>query len=320
MIDFLFFLQIFISDGEIIVETTRPETMLGDVAIAVHPSDSRYSKFINKMAWHPFRKEKIPVIADDMVDPEFGSGAVKITPSHSSDDYSVASKHKLKLINVINEDGRIDTVGTDNKFSGLKRFDARYAIVNELENLKLFKGSHNHAMKVPVCSRSGDVIEYLMKNQWFLNCKELAADALDLVESDALKISPDNYKGIWRNWLSNIKDWNLSRQLWWGHRIPMYHCKTKENEFWIPASSVEEAKRKACEKLQKPGNDMQITQDSDVLDTWFSSALLPLNILSSPNPFDLKKIPISIMVTGYDILFFWVARMVMLSRCLTGIK
>ena len=272
------------------------------------------------MAWHPFRKEKIPVIADDMVDPKFGSGAVKITPSHSSDDYSVASKHKLKLINVINEDGRIDTVGTDNKFSGLKRFDARYAIVNELKNLKLFKGSHNHAMKVPVCSRSGDVIEYLMKNQWFLNCKELAADALDLVESNVLKISPDNYKGIWRNWLSNIKDWNLSRQLWWGHRIPMYHCKTKENEFWIPASSVEEAKRKACEKLQKPGNDMQITQDSDVLDTWFSSALLPLNILSSPNPFDLKKIPISIMVTGYDILFFWVARMVMLSRCLTGIK
>lgn len=290
--------------------------MLGDVAIAVHPNDPVHKRHHNKMAWHPYRHEKIPVITDTFVNPQVGTGAVKITPSHSVTDFEIGTKHNLKRINVINENGCIENVGAENKFHGLKRFDARNLIIEDLKNLQLFRGVLNHAMKIPICSRSGDVIEYLLKKQWFLKCDLLAEKALNEVKSGRLKIEPENYVNVWFEWLKNITDWNLSRQLWWGHKIPLYNCRYNENNIWVGALNMEEAKTKAAKSFNTEQNNIEAVQDSDVLDTWFSSGLLPLNTLSSDVLTD--KPPISLMVTGHDILFFWVARMVMLNLHLTG--
>lgn len=292
--------------------------MLGDVAIAVHPDDSRYNKYANKMVWHPFRNEKIPIILDDLVSPELGTGAVKITPAHSLEDLKIGQKHNLENIEVINEEGCLNNVGVNKKFFGLKRYNARYVLINELKNLELFRGAYDHSMKIPVCSRSGDVIEYILKSQWFLKCKSLMAQAANFVKNGDLNIEPQNYVNVWFEWLNNSKDWNLSRQLWWGHQIPMYECTSKEKTIWVGALNLEQAKLKASENLKTSAHNISIKQDPDVLDTWFSSGLLALNtMLNSSSKFS-DRTPIALMVTGHDILFFWVARMVMLTTHLTG--
>ncbi|KAK6626942.1 hypothetical protein RUM44_009419 [Polyplax serrata] len=305
-------------DDEISIQTTRPETLLGDVAIAIHPDDPRYFKYKGKMVWHPFRQEKIPIISDNFVDPNKGSGVVKITPSHSLIDYEVAQKHNLPLIDVINEDGLINRVGVCEKLYNLKRFDARDVTLNELQNLGLFRGEYTYSTVVPICSRSGDVIEQIMKSQWFLKCEHLQKEALNAVNNGELKLVPPNYINVWKKFLLNSRDWNLSRQLWWGHKIPMYMCTSGDKTVWVGALSSDEAKIKGSEILQEAKDSINVTQDPDVLDTWFSSALLPLNTLSEPNSNFGDKPPISLMVTGHDILFFWVARMVMLTKQLTG--
>ncbi|KRT85570.1 tRNA synthetase [Oryctes borbonicus] len=305
------------SDGEIVVATTRPETMLGDTAIAVHPNDERYTSFIGQICWHPFRNEKISIISDELVDPQFGTGAVKVTPGHDHVDFEIAKRHNLNLLHVIDEKGYINST----QFKGIPRFDARDIIVDELHRLKLLRGQQEHEMVVPTCSRSNDVVEFLLKPQWFLRCTNIAQKALNAVKDGSLEIEPKNFVKDWNNWLGNIRDWCISRQLWWGHRIPIYSChiEGEQNTYCVAASSLETAKIKGGIKLGCESNRIIAVQDEDVLDTWFSSALLPFSAFGWPNDDELNRYyPLSLMETGHDILFFWVARMVMLGMQLTG--
>ncbi|XP_050301652.1 valine--tRNA ligase-like isoform X2 [Anthonomus grandis grandis] len=309
------------SEEEVIVATTRPETMLGDVAVCVNPKDTRYSRSIGKMLYHPFRHERIPIIADEFVDPEFGTGAVKITPAHDPTDFEAAKRHNLKLIPVINEKGLLTNVCDE--FTGIKRFDAREKILNRLAEVQLLRGTSDHSMTVPVCSRSKDVVEYLTKPQWFLSCSQMAERAVLDVREGKLQIEPAGFEKVWYQWLENIRDWCISRQLWWGHRIPAYSCHKKEsmNEpVWVAAENESNAKAKASKLLKCDINHIECVQDQDVLDTWFSSGLQPFSVHGWPEKTeDLEKYyPLSLMETGHDILFFWVARMVMLGSHLTG--
>lgn len=307
-----------ISDGEIIVATTRPETMIGDTAVAVHPEDPRYQNLRYKFVWHPFRKCKIPVIFDEFVDKEFGTGAVKITPSSSSVDFEVSKRHNLEIVNIFNESGFVSLHG---EFFGVKRFDARKMICDKLTDLKLFKGCEKYETVIPVCSRSGDVIEMMIKPQWFMKCGDLAKKLENAIVEKKLKIEPDHNAAVLLHWLKNIRDWNLSRQLWWGHQIPMYECSAKNDRVWVAAKDLNDAKKKASEKLKVAQEEIEAVQDSDVLDTWFSSGLLPFSRLGWPDveQEDFKKrYPLSLMETGSDIVFFWVARMIMLGMELTG--
>ncbi|KAM3911774.1 valine--tRNA ligase, mitochondrial isoform 2-T2 [Leptodactylus fuscus] len=313
-------------DDEVIVATTRPETMLGDTAVAVHPDDPRYRKFQGKNLLHPFTGRLLPVVTHQLVNPEFGTGAVKVTPAHSLVDFDIAQDLALPLVSVIGEDGAMTEAGGD-WIQGVKRFDAREKVVSALKEKGLYRGDCEHAMLLPVCSRSGDVIEHLLKRQWFVNCEEMARKALRAVESGELKISPSYHQKNWRNWLANISDWCISRQLWWGHQIPAYFVTTSlqankdESEgFWVAAHSESEARRKAAIVLGKPEAELSLKRDEDVLDTWFSSALFPFAMLGWPERTeDLEDFyPNSLLETGSDLLFFWVARMVMLGEELTG--
>ncbi|KAH1002553.1 hypothetical protein HUJ04_008633 [Dendroctonus ponderosae] len=298
---------------EIVVATTRPETILGDVAVAVNPQDSRYAHFVGKRLQHPFRPDLIPVIADNMVDPLFGTGAVKITPAHDPDDFLTGKRHNLRFLAVIDEQGQLtDSCGA---FQGLRRFDAREAIIGALMEKGLYKGSQEHSMAVPICSRSKDVIEFLIKPQWFLDCSQMSQKALANVGDGTLQIEPENFEKTWSQWLENI------RQLWWGHRIPAYSCSVNgNNHVWVAAQDADAAKEKAARLLNCRPADVESKQDEDVLDTWFSSALQPFAVFGWPEQTaDLDKYyPLSLMETGHDILFFWVARMVMLGTHLTG--
>ncbi|XP_014294577.1 valine--tRNA ligase isoform X2 [Halyomorpha halys] len=302
------------SDKEIVVSTTRIETMFGDVAIAVNPNDNRYKPFWGCKFSHPFIGSEIPLVLDSRVDPSFGTGAVKITPAHDPTDFQISKSHNLPKRSVINEEGVLQNCG---KFSGMKRFEARESICNELASLGLLKLIRPHKMKIPICSRSGDVLEYLIKPQWFIKCKEMAKKAILAVEEKKLIITPENYQANWFHWLENIQDWCISRQLWWGHQLPFYYCEGNDNNVWVAAQSEEEALEKSKCYISGP---VTINRDPDVLDTWFSSGILPFACFGWPEKTkEFKKYyPLSTLITGNDILFFWVARMVMLGLELTN--
>ncbi|KAF8257302.1 tRNA synthetases class I-domain-containing protein [Lactarius quietus] len=313
------------SDEKIIVATTRPETMLGDTAIAVHPDDERYKHLHGKFAVHPFVNRRIPIVKDDIaVDMAFGTGAVKITPAHDPNDYEVGVRHKLDFINILNDDGTFNAnVGP--QFQGLKRFHVRIEVVKKLKELGLFVEVKDNPMQIPICSKSGDVIEPVLKPQWWVNCKPLAEEAIKRTRAGELRIAPKQSEADWYRWLENIQDWCVSRQLWWGHRCPAYFVRIEGQEqdstdgkWWVVGRNLEEATVRAKELAGS--SPFKLEQDEDVLDTWFSSGLWPFSILGWPEKtVDFEKFyPTSMLETGWDILFFWVARMVMLGLRLTG--
>uniref|UniRef100_A0A8C1J6M8 Valine--tRNA ligase, mitochondrial n=1 Tax=Cyprinus carpio TaxID=7962 RepID=A0A8C1J6M8_CYPCA len=319
----LTFFVIFFSEGEVAVSTTRPETMLGDVAIAVHPDDPRYKDLHGKHCRHPFTECLLPIITDSMVDVTFGTGAVKVTPAHDHTDFLLSQRHSLPRLTVIGGDGTM-TSDCGQWLEGVKRFDARERVITALMERKLFRGKKEHPMSLPICSRSGDVTEPLLKKQWFVRCQEMGRKAVQAVDEGDLQIIPHFYTKMWKSWLSNISDWCISRQLWWGHQIPAYRV-TLENskdteEQWVWGRSAAEARQRAAVKFGVNPDAITLTQDPDVLDTWFSSGLFPFAMLGWPQQTeDLKQFyPNSILETGSDLIFFWVARMVMLGRELTG--
>jgi valyl-tRNA synthetase len=299
--------------------------MLGDTGIAVHPQDTRYAHLVGKIAQHPITPDrKLQIIADDYVERDFGTGAVKLTPAHDQNDFNLGKKHNLPFINILNED---DTLNSNaGKFAGQKRFDARYGVIEELKRLGLFTKQESNKMIVPICSRSGDVIEPLLKPQWWMRMEPLAAPAIRVVETGELVIRPEVQQRKYLQWMRSIQDWCLSRQLWWGHRIPAYHISIEgeaiddsaDDDYWVCGKTEEEALAKAKEKF--PGGTLTLKRDEDVLDTWFSAALWPFSTLGWPDKtsdFD-KFFPTTTLETGWDILPFWVSRMIMFSLKLTG--
>ncbi|KAH7909011.1 tRNA synthetases class I-domain-containing protein [Hygrophoropsis aurantiaca] len=319
------------SDEVIIVATTRPETMLGDTAIAVHPDDPRYkARFLarhlhGKFASHPFVDRRLPIITDEIaVDMEFGTGAVKMTPAHDPNDYEVGLRHKLEFINILNDDGTFNA-NAGEKFQGMKRFHARVAVVKALKDAGLFIESKDNPMQIPLCAKSGDIIEPILKPQWWVSCKPLAEEAVQRTRAGELNIGPKQSEADWYRWLENIQDWCISRQLWWGHRCPAYLVRIEGQEVdvndgknWVVGRTLEEATQRA--EVLANGRKFSLEQDEDVLDTWFSSGLWPFSILGWPEQTaDMQHYyPSSILETGWDILFFWVARMVLLGVYLTG--
>ncbi|THG98479.1 hypothetical protein EW026_g3716 [Hermanssonia centrifuga] len=313
------------SDEKLIIATTRPETMLGDTAIAVHPDDPRYTHLHGKFAIHPFLDRRIPIITDSIVvDMAFGTGAVKITPAHDPNDYEVGMRHKLEFINILNDDGTFnDNAGE--KFKGMKRFHARVAVVKALQDAGLYIETKDNPMQIPVCSKSGDVIEPVLKPQWWVNCKPLAEEAIKRTRAGEMTISPKQSENEWYRWLEDIQDWCISRQLWWGHRCPAYFVRVEglnqdrdDGKNWVVGRTLEEATERA--KAIAAGAKFTLEQDEDVLDTWFSSGLWPFSIMGWPEKtLDLEKFyPSSLLETGWDIIFFWVARMALLGVHLTG--
>jgi valyl-tRNA synthetase len=292
------------SDGEwITVATTRPETILGDVAVAVHPDDARYRELIGKHVRIPHVNRIGPIVGDAAVDPEFGTGAVKVTPAHDPTDFEIAQRHNLPAINVMNLDGTMNTEA--GAYAGLTTQETRKRLVEELKEAGQIVKQEPYTHSVGHCSRSGTVLEPLLTDQWYLRIKPLADPAIDVVRDGRIRIIPERYAKVYFNWMENIRDWTISRQLWWGHRIPIYYCDAPGcGEQW---ASVEEPTR--CPSC---GNT-EFHQDADVLDTWFSSGLWPFSTLGWPDDTpDLRMFyPTSVMETGHDILFFWVARMIM---------
>jgi valyl-tRNA synthetase len=317
------------SEEQIVVSTTRIETMLGDTAIAVHPDDERYKHLHGKFAVHPFNNRRIPIITDSiLVDMTAGTGAVKITPAHDPKDYDCGRRNGLQMINIFTDDGLINEEGGE-QFKGMKRFDARVAVSQALEAKGLLRDSQDHSMMIPLCSRTKDVIEPRLKPQWWVNCKGPADEAVKAVKEKRLEIVPAMHEHVWFRWLENIQDWCISRQLWWGHRIPAYIVHIdglpapdpEDQSNWVVGRTPEEALEKARAKHAEVAPEkIRVEQDPDVLDTWFSSGLFPFSVFGWPNETaDLKAFyPTSLLETGHDILFFWVARMVMMGINLTG--
>ncbi|XP_013145718.1 PREDICTED: valine--tRNA ligase isoform X2 [Papilio polytes] len=309
------------SSEEVVVATTRVETMLGDVAVAVNPKDVRYKHLIGRYLVHPILDRKLPIIGDDYVDITFGTGAVKITPAHDPNDYDIGKRHDLPFITIFDDEGvTLDNCGP---FAGKRRFQVRREILKTLECLKLYKETKEHAMVVPLCSRSKDVVEPMLKPQWYIKCDIMAEEAVKAVKSGELKIIPDAHEKTWYHWMDNIRDWCISRQLWWGHQIPAYKVtlpEQKEEELWVSAHTEEEALAKAAVKFQVGKDEISLTRDDDVLDTWFSSGLFPFSIFGWPDQTeDLQAFyPGTLLETGHDILFFWVARMVFFGQRLMG--
>lgn len=295
------------SDEEFVIATTRPETMLGDTGVAVNPNDERYKHLIGKSVILPLMNREIPIVADEYVDMEFGTGVVKMTPSHDPNDFEVAKRTGLAFLNILTEDAHVNENG--GKYQGLERFAARKAILADLEEQGLIVGVKDHKNAVGHCYRCNSIIEPRVSTQWFVKMEPLAKRALEVVKNGKIQITPKRWEKVYYNWLENIRDWTISRQIWWGHRIPAYYA---EDGTVFVAKSLEEAKVQAREKF---GKDVNLTEETDVLDTWFSSALWPFSTLGWPNETeDLKKFfPTNALVTGADILFFWVARMVMMS-------
>ena len=311
------------SGEKIEVATTRPETMLGDTGIAVHPNDERYKHLIGKNAKHPFVDRLMPVFADDYVDPEFGTGAVKITPAHDPNDFALGQRHNLEFINILNDNGTLNH--NAGEFEGVRRFDARYKVVEALKAKGLYVKWEHNAMKVPLCSKSKDVIEPILQTQWWMMMRDLADAAIKAVKDGEIVIRPETAEKSYFRWLEGINDWCLSRQLWWGHQAPAYfveiegqHSDDSDNELWITGRTEEDAQKKA--KAKFPGKKFTLRRDEDVLDTWFSSGLWPFSTLGWPKKtHDFETLyPTSVLETGWDILFFWVARMIMLGIKLTG--
>ncbi|MCO5591983.1 hypothetical protein L7F22_045976 [Adiantum nelumboides] len=318
----LYFFKYPIADGGrdnyLPIATTRPETLLGDTAIAVHPEDERYAMYVGKMAHVPMSNgRKIPVIADEYVKREFGTGALKITPGHDPNDYKMGKKFRLPIINIMNKDGSMnENAGI---YSGLDRFEARKKLWADLEAAGLAIKIEPYTLNVPRSQRGGEIVEPLVSMQWFVRTKPLAKRALEAVEEGHLKIIPERFEKIYNHWLSKIEDWCISRQLWWGHRIPVWYVKGTENvDEYIVARTEEDAYVLAREKF---GNACVLEQDPDVLDTWFSSGLWPFSTLGWPDTSQedyARFYPTAVMETGHDILFFWVARMVMMGIEFTG--
>jgi valyl-tRNA synthetase len=313
---------------ELIIATTRPETLLGDTAVAVHPNDPRYSHLHGKFLVHPFDGRRIPVITDGLlVDMSYGSGAVKVTPAHDENDFKCGKRHGLPFITVIDEDGKMSPSCVA-PFAGMMRYDCRYAICKALEEKGLLRDKKDNKMALSVCSRTGDIIEPLMKPQWYVKCDSMAKRASDAVRNGELRLLPEDlHHGVWFHYMDNIRDWCVSRQLWWGHRIPAYFAKINgraaggdDASSWFVARSEEEAMKMAVAKFGVPESSIQLQQDEDVLDTWFSSGLFPFSTFGWPDEThpDYKAFyPNTLLETGHDILFFWVARMVMMGLQLT---
>ncbi len=297
--------------GELVVATTRPETMLGDTAVAVHPDDERYQSFIGKEIKLPITGRLIPVIADDYVDQEFGTGCVKITPAHDFNDYDMGKRHNLPMINILTDDAKINDDAPE-AYRGLDRFDARKQIVADLEAQGSLVKIEPHKLKVPRGDRTGAVIEPYLTDQWYVAVESLAKPAIEAVESGEIRFVPENWNKTYYQWMHNIQDWCISRQLWWGHRIPAWY---DENGNVFVGRTEDEVREK-----HGLGSDVTLTQDDDVLDTWFSSALWPFATMGWPEETpDLETfVPSSVLVTGFDIIFFWVARMIMMTKKFTG--
>jgi valyl-tRNA synthetase len=326
---FLWHIAYPLADGsgeKLVVATTRPETMLGDVAVMVHPEDERYRHLIGKAVTLPLVGREIPVIADDYVDKDFGTGVVKVTPAHDANDYAVGQRHQLPMIGVLNLDASINDEAPA-AYRGLDRFAARKAVVADLDKLGLLVETKKHKLMVPRCARTGQIIEPMLTDQWFLAMtkvsdqdptgKSIAQKAIEAVTSGQVRFVPEQWVNTYNQWMGNIQDWTLSRQLWWGHQIPAWYG---EDGSIFVARSEEEARAKA----DKAGYKGTLTRDPDVLDTWYSSAMVPFSTLGWP----LEKaeplsdmtlyLPSSVLVTGHDIIFFWVARMIMMTTHFTG--
>ncbi|MBU3878695.1 valine--tRNA ligase [Faecalicatena sp. AGMB00832] len=288
------------TDDFLEIATTRPETMLGDTAIAVHPDDERYKDIVGKKALLPLVNKEIPIVADYYVDKEFGTGAVKITPAHDPNDFEVGKRHNLEEINIMNDDATINEKG--GKYAGMERYEARKAIVADLKEQGYLVKIEPHSHNVGTHDRCGTTVEPLIKQQWFVKMEELAKPAIEALKTGELKFVPERFDKIYLHWLENIKDWCISRQIWWGHRIPAYYCD-ECGEFVVAREVPEKCPHCGC---------THFTQDEDTLDTWFSSALWPFSTLGWPDKTeDLDYFyPTDVLVTGYDIIFFWVIRMV----------
>ncbi|ODQ77920.1 hypothetical protein BABINDRAFT_66641 [Babjeviella inositovora NRRL Y-12698] len=314
------------SDEKLVVATTRPETIFGDTGVAVHPDDARYKHLHGKFVFHPFLDKKIPIVCDkEAVDMEFGTGAVKITPGHDNNDYATGKRQGLEVVNILTDDGLLNE--NCGEWEGIKRFDARAKVINSLKSKGLFVEQQDNEMTIPTCSRSGDIIEPYLKPQWWVSQSDMAKEAIKAVRSGAITITPKSSESEYFHWMENIQDWCISRQLWWGHRCPVYLVKmdgseddnSLDNNYWVAGRSLEEAQQKA--NIKFAGKKFTLEQDEDVLDTWFSSGLWPFTTVGWPNTQaeDFKRFyPLSMLETGWDILFFWVSRMILLSLKLTG--
>ncbi|EGC29212.1 hypothetical protein DICPUDRAFT_159231 [Dictyostelium purpureum] len=325
---------------DLIVSTTRPETIFGDTGIAIHPEDERYKSYHGRFAVHPFTQKRIPIVLDPiLVDKTLGTGVVKITPGHDFNDYQCGTRHSLEFINIMNSNGTLNE-NTIPEFNGVDRLDARPLVIKKLEEKGLYHGKKPHPTTLSICSRSGDLLEPILKPQWYVDCKAMASRSVGYVEKDEIKIVPESFKENWFRWLNNIQDWCISRQLWWGNPIPAYliiennlratdnndgnnsiiNGMSLVNEKWVVAKTEEEAAEIAIKNYNLKKGEFTLEKDQDVLDTWFSSGLFPISSLGWPNEkesIDFKKyFPLDVMETGSDILFFWVARMVMLCSTL----
>jgi valyl-tRNA synthetase len=296
------------ANEHVVVATTRPETMLGDTAVAVHPEDERYAHLVGKKVRLPLMNREIPIIADRYVDREFGTGVVKVTPAHDPNDFEAGRRHNLPEIDVMIDDGHLSTAA--GKYAGLDRFEARKKVVEDLQAEGLLERVVNHTHAIGICDRCKTVIEPRASTQWFVRMKPLAEPALAAVERGAIEIVPENWRAVYFEWMRNIRDWCISRQLWWGHRIPAWHCGD------CAGITVGREEPKKCAKC----GSAKIAQDPDVLDTWFSSALWPFSTMGWPDDTEDLRVyyPTSVLITGYDILFFWVARMIMMGLKFTG--
>ncbi|MEL7449083.1 MAG: valine--tRNA ligase [Pseudomonadota bacterium] len=305
---FLWHMRYPLADGDehLVVATTRPETMLGDTAVAVHPEDERYAHLVGREVALPLTGRRIPVIADDYVDPEFGSGCVKITPAHDFNDYEIGQRHSLEQINIFTIDAAINDNAPED-YQGLTREDARKKVVADLEALGLMEKIEPHKLMVPRGDRSGKVVEPYLTDQWYVRASVLAKPAIEAVENGSIRFVPENWSKTYFEWMNNIEDWCISRQLWWGHRIPAWY--DADGKAYVGNDEDDVRKRHSL------GPDVVLTQDEDVLDTWFSSGLWPFSTLGWPGETQELKTyyPTSVLVTGFDIIFFWVARMVMMG-------
>ncbi len=294
------------SNESLVVATTRPETLFGDTALCINPNDDRFKEFIGKSASVPLINREIPVISDETIDEDFGTGCVKITPAHDFNDYKLGIKHNLEIINILNKDGTLNEIA-GNKFNSRNIHEIRDDIIKSLKSSGSYVKEEDYITTVPIGERSGEIIEPLLTNQWFMQMKELVNPAINAVKNSNIRFVPKNWEKIYFNWLDNIEDWCISRQIWWGHRIPAWY--DKKNNIYVGESE------KIVREKYKILSSVELFQDNDVLDTWFSSSLWPFSTLGWPyNSKELESFyPTSVLVTGFDIIFFWVARMIMMG-------